>query len=120
MFATRVRANFLDSAGPQEPLQLADVRELAPAGQLAGRVDRERAVGGPPAAHGVEVLQGEAHRVHLLVARGALGVGPMGLHPLPQRGVLGGLRALVQLGDVGRGRRGRRPEDLLQDPLARA
>ncbi len=65
----------------------------------------------------VVVLQGEAQRVHLLMARGAFRLGPVQLHALAQGGGIGGLPALVQLGDAGRRRRGRRAEELLQDPL---
>ena len=120
MFSMRHPREFLASDADQKSFQLADVRELAAPDQLAGRVDRKLAVRGPPSADRIEVLQGEAQRVHLLVARGAFGLRPVKLHPLAQRGGFGGLLAFIQLGDFGRGRGGRRPEKSAARSTARA
>ena len=94
--------NFLVGRRAQDVLQLRTSANFRPPGQLAGGVDRELAVRRPPAADGVVVLEREAERVHLLVAGGALGVGPVLLHPLAERGGVDGVLALVQL----RGRSG--------------
>ena len=64
--------------------------------QDAGGIDGELAVGRPPAAHGVVVLEREPERVPLLVAARALGTGPVLLHPLPQRTTVHPVLVLAQ------------------------
>src|ERR1700722_14577459 len=83
----------------QQLLETADVGEGAAVGQLAAAVDRQREVEGkllpvvslpllghraakravaiPPAAHDVEVLQGESRRVDLRMARRAAWLDPV-------------------------------------------
>ncbi len=118
MFSIRFRANFLADVVPRTCFKLAGVRELPSAGQLAGGVDRELAVAWSASGRPRRNSPGRSPSGSIwLVADGALGVGPVQLQALAERGGVGGLRALVQLGDVGRGRRGRRAEDLLEDPL---
>src|SRR5947209_5046012 len=60
--------------GAEELLQLGGALERPAAGQGAGRVDGEGAVLVAPAADRIEVLEGEAERVHAGVAGGAGGV----------------------------------------------
>src|SRR4029453_19474805 len=93
------------------------LKPIAPR-EVPGSVDRERPILLPPAPHRVEVLEPEAQGIHRLVADGAVGIGPVLLHALPQRARERGLRTLLEVGDARGWRRGRLAEDLLEHPLA--
>src|SRR5207247_2661444 len=82
-------ASELLFVGQQEVLQFANIAELPTVGELAAGVHRQRVMEGeslsalgdalrrlatglrpiavPPAAHDVEILEGEARRIHLRV-----------------------------------------------------
>ena len=91
--------------------------ELGAVGQLAARVDRRARILGAPPADAVVVLQREPDRIHPGVAGGADGVGPVHLHLLAHRQHLA-VRRRLQLRNVGRRRRRRRAEQVLENPLA--
>ena len=85
-------------------------------GELAGRVDAGALVVGAPRAHGVEVLERKAERVHHLVTARAHRIRAMLLHALAHGP---GLLALVlERRHVGWRRRRRRAEQVLENPFA--
>ena len=93
--------------------------DLVAVGEHVGGLDRHAAlVAQPPRAHGVEVLEREPDRVHQAVTGGTGGVRPVLLHLLPHRARRARGLAFGQRGHVGRGHRRRRPEHVLEHPLA--
>ncbi len=111
------RADEQLGAFQEGPFEAGHALEPAPVGQAAGRVDGPALLEGPPAADRVEVLEREAHGVHQLVTARAGDVGPVLGQPLANRERRRD-RVVLQRRHVRRGRRRRRAEDVLEDPLA--
>ncbi len=96
--------------------------ELRAVHHFAARVDRRALVERAPAAHGVEVLERDAHRLEDLVARRAHRVRAVHLERLPHRGHLHVTRGVGgpfhQRRHVRRRVRRRHAQERLQEPLA--
>src|SRR5215831_12665836 len=71
-----------------------------------------------PLADGIEVLQGEAKRIHLLMAARTDRVLPVLLQPVANGGGLNPLAVLFQRRNVRRWRRRWRAQEILEDPFA--
>ena len=91
-FSVKAAANLSRSASSSF-FKSGGVGELAAVGQFAARVELRVCAGavahgllGAPAADGVVVVEGQAERIDLAMAGGAVGVVAMRLQLCPQRG----------------------------------
>ncbi len=101
----------------ERPPQRDHAVDLRPVSQFARRVDDRAGVSRAPRPDGVEVFQGEPDGIHHLVTARARGVRAVLHHLLTHRP--GGLArfGFLERGDVGRRRRRRRAENILEHPL---
>src|SRR5262249_46544031 len=108
-------ANEVLIASLEDRLEFLGTAEALAGGENARGVDGVFAVLLAPGADGVAVFTAEAERVHSGVARGRGSIGAVLLDLLAERARE--FAVAVELGDVGRGWRRRRAEDLFEDPL---
>ena len=111
---------LLRSARPTSTdAQPVEAFERLAVGQRSGRVDRRVAlVARAQRPDGVELLEREAERIHLRMARRARRILPVLLEPLAHRLPLAVGALVAERRHVGRRRRRRRAEDVLEQPLA--
>ena len=102
----------------QERLQFRRALERLATGQDTGRLDGELTVLLTETTDGVEVLEGEAERVHLRVTVRARRIRAVLFHALAKRSGQLGFVSFGQLGNVRGGRRRRCAENLFENPAA--
>ncbi len=100
------------------PPQRHDTVDPGSVRELTRCIDGCTSILGAPGPDSVEVLQRETDRVHDLVTTGAGRIGAMLRHLLPHRLWLLPLFVFFERRDVGRRRRRRGAENVLQDPFA--
>lgn len=105
------------AAVKQQLFEFAGAVEFSGAGQSAGGVDGCLAIEVAPFADGIKIFEAEAEGIHAAVATGTGGILAMGFH-LHAEGEAAIALGLLKRGD-GRGRRrGRRVEEIFEDPAA--
>ena len=103
----------------QDVAQAGRALEPGAAGHRPGRIDRQTGLTrGAPAPDGIEILEGEAERIHGGVTACAHGVGTMLFQPIADRGRYTAFPAIRQPGHVGRGLWRGRSEHAFEQPFA--